>query len=261
MRRNRRRHELSGADVDQDAPNHGGARAKAPARRNLVGVVGDGLRRQILSGELRPGDKLPSEAGLTRQFKVSRTVIREAVASLRADGLVEARHGVGIFVLNNQPPASHSFQSFETARISSIIEALELRTAVEIEAAALAAMRRSPAQEEAIHERYDDLAAQIAAERPTMEADFAFHLAIADATNNPRFREFLEVMGRNVIPRASLQSGDAEHTPADYLRQIQAEHKHIADAISARDAEAAREGIRTHLQGSLVRYRKLIRGS
>jgi DNA-binding FadR family transcriptional regulator len=222
-------------------------------------VVSGGLRRQILSGELRPGDKLPSEAGLTQQFNVSRTVIREAVASLRADGLVEARHGVGVFVLSNHPSSPHGFQSFETARISSMIEALELRTAVEIEAAALAAVRRSPAQEEAIHERYDDIAAQIAAGQPTMEADFAFHLAIADATNNPRFREFLEVMGRNAIPRASLQSGDAEHTPGDYLKQIQAEHRHIADAISARDPEAAREGIRTHLQGSLVRYRKLIR--
>jgi DNA-binding FadR family transcriptional regulator len=248
---------LSGADADQDAPARD--EAKTPGRKNLVGMVSDGLRRQILSGELRPGDKLPSEAGLTQQFNVSRTVIREAVASLRADGLVEARHGVGVFVLSNHPSPPHGFQSFETARISSMIEALELRTAVEIEAAALAAVRRSPAQEEAIHERYDDLAAQIAAGQPTMEADFAFHLAIADATNNPRFREFLEVMGRNAIPRASLQSGDAEHTPGDYLKQIQAEHRHIADAISARDPEAAREGIRTHLQGSLVRYRKLIR--
>jgi len=252
---------VSGADLDQGAPTRGDAKAKAPARKNLVGMVGDDLRRQILSGELRPGDKLPSEAGLARQFDVSRTVIREAVASLRADALVEARHGVGIFVLSNQPPVSHGFQSFETARISSIIEALELRTAVEIEAAGLAAVRRSPAQEEAIHERYDDIAALVAAGQPTMAADFAFHLAIADATNNPRFREFLEVMGRNAIPRASLQSGDAEHTPGDYLRQIQAEHKHLANAISARDPEAAREGIRTHLQGSLMRYRKLIRGS
>ncbi|HVW57239.1 MAG TPA: FadR/GntR family transcriptional regulator [Rhizobiaceae bacterium] len=252
---------MRGADADQDAATREDETAETPPRKNLVGMVSDRLRRQILGGELHPGDKLPSEAGLTRQFDVSRTVIREAVASLRADGLVEARHGVGIFVLSNQPPIAHSFQSFETARISSMIEALELRTAVEIEAAALAAVRRSPAQEEAIHERYDDIAAEIAAGQPTTAADFAFHLAIADATNNPRFREFLEVMGRNAIPRASLQDGNAEHTPGDYLQQIQAEHKSIADAISARDPEAAREGIRTHLQGSLVRYRMLIRRS
>ncbi len=222
-------------------------------------MVSESLRGLILGGEIHPGDKLPSEAGLTERYNVSRTVIREAVASLRADGLVEARHGVGIFVLTNQPSPAHGFQTFETARISSMIEALELRTAVEIEAAALAAVRHSPAQEEAIRERYDDIEAQIGAGQPTMAADLAFHLAIADATNNPRFREFLEVMGRNAIPRASLQEGNAEETPGDYLKQIQAEHRLIADAISARDPEAAREGLRTHLQGSLQRYRKLIR--
>lgn len=256
-----RRQDLTNADADRELPSRVEVRGKTPARKNLVGMVSENLRQLILGGELRIGDKLPSEAGLTRQFDVSRTVIREAIASLRADGLVEARHGVGVFVIDNRPAISHSFQSFETARISSIIEALELRAAVEIEAAGLAAIRRSPAQEEAIRERYDDIAAQIAAGQPTVAADFAFHLAIADATNNPRFREFLEVMGRNAIPRALLRSSSGERTPADYLKQIQAEHKQIVDAISARDAGAAREAVRTHLQGSLQRYRNLIRRS
>jgi GntR family transcriptional repressor for pyruvate dehydrogenase complex len=250
---------LKSADIDPAETSDGDMPARVPGRRNLVGMVSGKLRQSILAGDLRPGDKLPSEAGLTRQFDVSRTVIREAIASLRADGLVEARHGVGIFVIRNQPANSQNFQSFENARISAIIEALELRIAVEIEAAALAAVRRSPAQEETIRECHEDIVAKIAAGEPTIDADFAFHLAIADATNNPRFREFLEVMGRNAIPRVALQNGDAESTPADYLEQIQAEHKSIVDAISAHDAEAAREGIRKHLQGSLQRYRKLIR--
>jgi DNA-binding FadR family transcriptional regulator len=235
------------------------AEGRPHGRRNLVGTVSEALRQAIFAGELRPGEKLPSEAGLTKRFEVSRTVIREAIATLKADGLVEPRHGVGVFVLGNQPAPHQAFQSFETARISSIIEMLELRAAVEIEAAGLAALRRSPAQEEAILERYDDLGALIAEGNATTAADFAFHLAIADATNNPRFREFLEVMGRNVIPRASLQEGLSERTAATYLEQIQAEHKRIADAISMRDEKAAREGVRTHLKGSLQRYRALIR--
>lgn len=237
-----------------------GAGGQAPARRNLVATVSKALREAILNGEMKPGDKLPSEAGLTKRFGVSRTVVREAVASLRADGLVEARHGVGVFVLNAQTANALPFQTFETARISSIIEILELRAAVEIEAAGLAAIRRSPAQEEVIFERYDDLDALIAAGKPTMAADFAFHLAIADASNNPRFREFLEMMGRNVIPRASLQEGQGERTASGYLEQIQAEHRRIAQAISARDEDAARDAVRTHLKGSLGRYRNLIRG-
>lgn len=236
-----------------------GAGARGPGRRNLVATVSAALREAILQGEMKPGDKLPSEAGLTKRFGVSRTVVREAIASLRADGLVEPRHGVGVFVLNASPATGLSFQTFETARISSIIEILELRTAVEIEAAGLAAIRRSPAQEEVIFERYDDLEALIAAGRPTTAADFAFHLAIADASNNPRFREFLEMMGRNVIPRASLQDGQSERTASGYLEQIQAEHRRIAEAISARDEDAARDAVRTHLKGSLLRYRNFIR--
>ena len=164
----------------------------------------------ITDGEIRPGDKLPSEAALTKKYKVSRTVIREAIASLRADGLVEAKQGAGVFVLNSQPAAAFPFQAFDGARISSMIEMLELRTAIEIEAAGLAAARRSPAQEEAIFERCQDIDRLIVEGRPTTEADFAFHLAIADATNNPRFREFLEMMGQRVIPRTVLQGDHAE---------------------------------------------------
>lgn len=233
--------------------------SKGRGRRNLVETVGGRLRQSILDGEFQPGDKLPSEAGLTRQYQVSRTVVREAIAALRADGLVEARHGVGVFVCANQPPVALPFQGLETARISSIIEMLELRAGVEIEAAALAAVRRSPAQEEAIWERYDDLGALISGGQPTAAADFEFHLAIADAANNPRFREFLEMIGRHMIPRASLQASGAERAPGDYLRQIQAEHRRIAEAISARDEDAARQAVRTHLKGSQQRYRDLIR--
>jgi len=247
-----------------------GSEERQPGRRNLVGKVSDQLRQAILAGDFSPGDKLPSEAGLTKRYDVSRTVIREAIASLRADGLVEARHGVGIFVLASPPQAAQAagaaagvgaLQPVDPSRISSIIEMLELRAAVEIEAAGLAAARRSPAQMEAIFERYDDLAALIAAGRPTTAADFAFHLAIANATNNPRFREFFEMMGKAVIPRSALQDGRTETTAAGYLEQIQAEHKKLAEAILARDEEAARDAVRTHLKGSLQRYRNLIRHS
>jgi GntR family transcriptional repressor for pyruvate dehydrogenase complex len=236
----------------------GARRGKQGSRKNLVETVGGELRKTILRGDLKTGDKLPSEAGLTRQFKVSRTVIREAIASLRADGLVEARQGAGVFILNNQPTAAFPFEAFDEARISSMIEMLELRTAIEIEAASLAALRRSPAQEEAIFERCRDIDRLIAAGKPTPEADFAFHLAIADATNNPRFRESLQMMGHRVIPRTLLQSGDAEATSRSYLGQIQAEHRAIAEAISARDEQAARDAVRTHLKGSQQRYRQLL---
>ena len=231
-------------------------------RTNLVGMVSEDLRQQIVKGVLKLGERLPSKSELTKQYGVSRTVVREAIAALRYDNLVEARQGSGVFVRNSQSSASSALQPTDFARISSIIEMLELRTAVEMEAAALAAVRRSPAQEEAISERCDDIDRLIAEGKPTSEADVAFHLTVADATNNPRFREFLQLLGRNVIPRAQLQGDEADSRLQPYLLQIQAEHRRIAEAISSGDEAAARESMRTHLKSSQQRYReRLARGN
>lgn len=226
---------------------------------SLVTQTADALRQAILAGDYKPGDKLPSEAGLTELYKVSRTVVREAVAALRADKLVEARHGAGIFVLTLPTQQPQPFQDVDHDRISSIIELLELRAAVETEAAELAAIRRSPAQEEAIMRCLSAVQDCIEHGQPTAEADFKLHLAIADATNNPRFREFLEVMGQNVIPRAALRSSQSEKSAASYLNQLQTEHETIVNAISDGDSSAAREAMRQHLKGSQQRYRAMLR--
>lgn len=249
--------------------NNPKANANAPApqataplkknRRNLVAEVGTRLRESIVGGQFQAGDKLPSEAGLTREYGVSRTVVREAIASLRADGLVDVRHGVGVFVREptEQAPV---FKPIDRARISSMIEVLELRSAIEIEAAGLAAERRSPAQEEILFERFDDLNRRIEADRPTVAADMALHLAVADATNNPRFREFLTLMGEHLIPRSALPENVEAVAPEGYMEQIQAEHLALIRAVSERDIDSARDAMRAHLKGSQNRYRRLIRG-
>lgn len=230
-----------------------------PGRRNLVDVVAQQLRGDILGGALSPGEKLPSESGLTERYKVSRTVVREAIASLRADGLVGVRHGVWVFVSAAQSFPAANLLASDPARISSIIEMLELRTAVETEAAGIAAVRRSPSQEEAILERCKDIDQALQNGIATSEADFAFHLAIADATNNPRFKEFLELTGKKIIPRSFLLDHDDEAAATGYIAQIQAEHRWIAEAISDRDEQGARQAMRSHLTGSQQRYRSLLR--
>ncbi|WP_076391988.1 FadR/GntR family transcriptional regulator [Rhizobium sp. RU33A] len=227
----------------------------------LVQRLGDTLRKAIGAGQFPPGSKLPSEAQLSEAHGVSRTVVREAIASLRADRLVEARQGAGVFVLTPQEPtpAPLLIGNVDPARVSSMIELLELRTAVEVEAAGLAALRRSPAQEEVILERHYAIRACLEAGQSTTEADFALHLAIAEATNNPRFREFLAMIGKNVIPRAALRDEDGEEDQSAYLRLIDAEHADIVEAISQGDEEAARDAMRRHLRGSQARYRALLR--
>ncbi len=256
--------EKEASEATRSSSEPQGDKRRRGDRTTLSRSVADALRRTILEGPLAQGDKLESAAEMTKRYKVSRTVIREAIASLQADGLVESRQGAGVFVLSTRAASQHFLQPLEKEKISKVVEMLELRLAVEVEAGALAAARRSPAQEHAIWERHDELGACIEEGRPTAPADLAFHIACADATNNPRFREFLEMIGENVIPRASLAvalygSDAPERSATSYLRQIQGEHREIAEAISAGAPEAARAAVRTHLKGSLERYRALIR--
>jgi GntR family transcriptional regulator, transcriptional repressor for pyruvate dehydrogenase complex len=230
----------------------------ARGTETLVERMSDALRHAILSGQFPSGSKLPSESRLTVAHGVSRTVVREAIAALRADRMVEARQGAGVFVLEGPPRPPISLQSIDPERVSSTIELLEMRTGVEVEAAGLAALRRSPAQEEAILDRHFAVHEALEAGRPTSEADFALHLAIAAATNNPHFSEFLTLLGENAIPRAALHSDRPEKDSA-YMKLIDEEHSRIVTAISNGDESAAREAMRAHLRGSQARYRALLR--
>ncbi len=227
-------------------------------RGSLVVKTSGELKEAIQAGTFKPGMKLPSEAKLTESMGVSRTVIREAIAALRADGLVEARQGAGVFVLEAQPQETLPFQNLNYERISSVIELLELRTGVEIEAAGLAAVRRSPQQEENIFICHQQVLACLEAGQSTAEADFALHIAIADASNNPRFREFLTMIGNGVIPRAALQPG-ADTSSENYIAHLHKEHERIIEAIVTGDEDGAREAMRSHLKGSQMRYRAILR--
>lgn len=233
-------------------------RQKGPG--SLVSKVGASLRHAISSGQYSPGQKLPSEVELTETHKVSRTVIREAVAALKSDGIVEVRQGAGIFVLDPAFQVTPA-RIVDKARVSSDLEVLEVRAPLEIEAAGLAAARRSPAQEEAIFECHRQVLRCIEENESIREADLALHVAIAEATNNPLFRQHLEFHGTAVIPQSRpLPDPDfAEQTA--YRRLIHKEHEAIVMAISDRDEEAARNAMRDHLRGSQARYRELLRNS
>lgn len=237
---------------------------KSPAspRKSLSVKVVETIASAIENGDYAAGDRLPTEPVLVERFGVSRTVIREAIAALRADGLVESRHGSGVFVLGPKQPPPLELFSGTTDRISDLIEELEIRIGVEVEAAGLAALRSSPAQEANIQAQVDWFAELVERGEPTDEADFQFHLAIAAATNNSRFRVFLEQVGRKLIPRVKFKSalGGIDPLP-NRDATLLAEHTEVAEAIWARDPERARDAMRKHLQGGIRRYRALTRPS
>jgi len=216
------------------------------------------LSQQILSGQLGAGARLPTEHALMAAFGVSRTVVREAVAVLKAEGLVITRQGSGAFVTADVQRRPFRIDPDALVSLTDVLQVMELRTSVEVEAAALAAGARTIGDLAAIDAALEALEAAIARGELAADADFEFHHAIAAATGNPYFAQFLEFLGRFIIPRLSVRTAVA--TPAQqgaYLALIQAEHRAIAAAIHAGDAAVARDAMRRHLAGSRARYRKL----
>lgn len=231
--------------------------SRAKGAGSLVAQVSERLRKDILDGVYAPGARLPSELELTEAHGVSRTVIREAVTGLRYDGLVEVRQGAGIFVLDHQSRATPP--KLDRARLSSDLEVLEIRTPLEIEAAGLAALRRSPAQEEAIFDCHAKVLECIEADQSIRLADFALHKAIAAATNNPLFTQFLDMHGAAAIPQSKTVADNRTAEQTAYRRLIHREHQAVVVAISDGDEKAARSAMQEHLRGSQLRYRDLLR--
>ena len=226
-----------------------------PAPRSLSGELVARLTDDITSGKIPPGSRLPTEQELIAATGVSRTVVREAVAALRADGLVITRQGVGAFVPENaRRPLRFDFDQLSPLR--AVLEVMELRTGIEIEAAGLAADRASPAQLRAIVERLEAIDVALRRGQDAIVQDFALHCSIADATGNPQFRRFLEHLGRFIIPRQTIRGGPGipKHT---YSQTFQQEHRDIVQAIRSGAVAQARAAMRRHLLNSRRRYQRL----
>jgi len=231
------------------------------ADRKLSRGLFDQLAEQIRSGRIAPGARLPTEQALTRAARVSRTVVREAVAALRAEGLVVTRQGVGGFVSAEPQRAPFRIDPDSLRSLEDVLHVMELRIGVEIESAGLAAERASRTQVRAVASALQAIERAADSGKSAVDEDLAFHRAIADATGNAEFARFLQFIGRHLIPRRTI-SGLPERMGGRraYLALLQDEHRRIYEAIESGDPKAAREAMRRHLTRSLERYRKLAAG-
>ncbi|MCV7172444.1 FadR/GntR family transcriptional regulator [Mycobacterium sp. CPCC 205372] len=210
-----------------------------------AGVVA-GLKDKIFTGALLPGHKLPSEAELIEEFGVSRTVVREAVTRLRAEGLVETFQGRGSFVLAVPEPTSFTVESAALRTHRDVLDMVDFRLGVESETAALAAARIDDAGRETIRSA---LAAFVAAApEDAVEADFRFHRAVAAVSANRFCLELLDSLGPMMImlPRTRL-GAEYSITDAGHAARVQREHDDIAAAVLAGEPDTARAAMRLHL--------------
>jgi GntR family transcriptional repressor for pyruvate dehydrogenase complex len=226
------------------------------AARSLAHALVERLSAEIVSGRLAPGAQLPTEQELIATTGVSRTVVREAIAALRAEGMVVTRQGAGAFVAEGSR-RPFRIDPADLGSLAEVLAVMELRTGIEVEAAGLAAERARPADLRAIAAAYEAIGRAIERGESAIDQDFAFHRSIAGATGNAQFPRFLEYLGRFIIPRQTIRVATGATERTAYLRTLQSEHLAILKAIRAKSVRKARTAMRSHLSNSRKRYRKL----
>jgi len=232
------------------------ASAESRPRASLTAQVLRDLAGRIERAELKPGDRLPPERQLMEDYRVSRTVVREAISSLRASGRIETQQGRGAFVLPAPIAFPYTIDPAEAARIGDVLQIMDLRIGLESEAAALAAQRHTAAQLESIRLALEQLEADVRSADTAVTSDFQFHQEIVRATGNHYFHELYAQLGTLVIPRARVDLFKSDRkAKVQYLLRIQQEHEQMFDAIARRDSDAARAAMRLHLSNSRERLR------
>ena len=225
-------------------------------RETLTGQLVKAVADRITSGQYKRGERLPTEQDMIGEFNVSRTVVREAIANLKAKGLVHTQQGIGAFVLKDIPSAPFRIEEDNLEIIEEILSVMELQISIELEAAALAAVRRDESELAKIKHALDMMNEAIERGENSIQADLEFHRAIAAATKNRHFLSMFNYLGEVLIPRTRLQTHKIGGLPQrEYLERVNREHNQIYQSIKMQDVEGARAAMRLHLGSSRDRLR------
>ncbi len=213
--------------------------------RRLYAQIADQVATLIATGEYQPGDQLLSERELAERLGVSRPTVREAMIALEVRGLIEIRVGVGIFVRTPSAPASAT--STVKAPRHTALEVIEARLLVEPQVAALAAGRLSAADLKALRAHLKALRAAYNRGQWSNTADRAIHETIARASGNQVLTDLVQALFDDRDEAVALKFD--EHLAQ--MPQVRAssfdDHRLIVEALSRRDAEAARRAMHDHL--------------
>ncbi|WP_425806300.1 FadR/GntR family transcriptional regulator [Desulfitobacterium sp. Sab5] len=224
-------------------------------------IILEQIKALIINGELVPGDKLLTENELAESFQVSRTSVREALAALSLTGILEVRQGEGIFVKSASPNSVIEPLSFilllEKNELQNI---LEVRKALEVEAAGLASERRDEGDLAQFKRLIEQMEKDLPKAENSEKLDLEFHLTLARASKNPLLNRMMntvqEIMGQTLRVTRALWIAATAGT----AQRLFEEHQEIYEAIASRDSEKARKITYEHLRKvelELVKLAKL----
>jgi DNA-binding FadR family transcriptional regulator len=223
---------------------------KAPTA-DLRELVIEQILDFIRTAELKPGGRLPPENELASAFGVSRTVVREAMKSLQATGVISVEQGRGTFV--TEYPLVQAFKVLSRMNQHRMMDLFDVRMILEGESAFYAASRRTAEQLAEIARKIDEAVAAVEREdwAGALEGDIAFHRAVTRATGLALLQEMLEV----AVPFwVNMNSNFAEELDRrSRLETGNGEHKAVYDAIKAGDGVAARDAMHHHIRASQQR--------
>ena len=205
--------------------------------------VADHVRTFIRNGELKTGDRLPSERELSEEFGVSRTIVREAINLLKASGIIRSKPGVGSFVTAPsvnilEVPLSYLIQT-DAQKIKELQQAREVFEPAIVTLAAQAAL---PEDLVAIQASIDEMRENLNDRLRYMQSDQSFHLALVQASHNIIFTLCMN----SIIDLLKEGMWLAVHTPGAIERSLDY-HEKILAAIQAKDSQLARHTMQDHL--------------
>ncbi|MBY6261228.1 FadR family transcriptional regulator [Azospirillum sp. 412522] len=239
------------ASVASDAVSDG--REGAPLLRTrqtpLVTRIYQLLLAQISAGDFQPDERLPGENELAARFQVSRPVVRDALKRLRNDGLIYSRQGAGSFVRVAAEESRPALGYAPVETIADIQRCYEFRLTIEPDHAYHAALRWNDAALDRIAAALNLMDDATRAHRHREDADYAFHTAIAEATNNHYYMSSMQALKDHISVGMKFH-GVSLMGPSSGLTGVYDEHRGIFDAIRQRDGETARTRMRKHLEGS-----------
>ncbi|SFJ68244.1 DNA-binding transcriptional regulator, FadR family [Paenibacillus sp. UNC496MF] len=220
------------------------------SKRNHYEEIAEQLKRLILDGKWKVGDKLPSTKEMSEQFGVGRSTTREALSALKAMGYIEIRQGGGCRVISAAPAqAQVELPELQALRMNreTLLELLEARHALEVANASIAAEKATEDDLAVLRGLMREMEAAIGDDLEGERTDLLFHLTLAKATRNSiMLRLFESIVGQleTVIRDIRRVEIYANRSVAERLYR---EHLAIFDAVSARDAAQSGERMKAHL--------------
>lgn len=216
-------------------------------RKKVYEEIAEIILEDIKAGEMKPGDKLPSITDMAQTYQVSSASVREALNSLRVMDVIEVKHGQGSFIKEKMPLGFE--QNFEIITRADIENLLDLRKIIEVGSARAASQKAGDDELQKISEALDKMWTALENNEIGEQADYEFHIGIAEATGNPLLVNLLEDVSDTMIRTMKETRRIWLYEERKSIQKIHGEHKLIYEAIKTGDEENVARHMYDHLIG------------